>query len=277
MGLSRIAFSLSLIAGSALWSQDLPATVPATPPAPTVLENTGKPIVVPFQCTDEDIHSNGLTCTEDEPCPVFLELAVAGSSGSRVLADGNIHSDSGTLYSILLASDDGGRTWTEPAPRIRAAGLDRIQFFNAEKGWISGEELSPLPQNPFLLVTSDGGKTWTQHAVLNDAAENRFGTIQQFGFSTKDAGTLIVDRGVGSDTGRYALYETSDGGDTWQVKQESTKPIPVKSAAAAASDWRLRVDAPTKSFHIEKRQGQRWTSLAAFQARLDACKPPKPQ
>lgn len=275
MGSSSATIFLALTVSTA-WAQDLPATISPAPPQPVVLENTGKPIVVPFRCTDEDIHSAGLTCTEEEPCPVFLELSVAGSSGNRILAAGNIHTDSGTLYSILLASDDGGRTWTEPLPRIRAAGLDRIQFFNSENGWISGEELLPLPQDPFLLVTRDGGKTWIQHSILNDAAENRIGTIQQFGFSARDLGTLTIDRGVGRDGGRYALYETADGGETWQIKQESTKPIAVKIPPPLSTDWRIRVDAPTKSFYIEKRQGQKWTLLAAFQAKLDPCLPPKP-
>ena len=58
--------------------------------------------------------------------------------------------------------------------------LDRIQFLDSEKGWISGEELSPLPQNPFLLVTSDGGKTWKRRPIFNEEAESRFGAIQQF-------------------------------------------------------------------------------------------------
>jgi hypothetical protein len=270
----RAAIILSAIL--AIRGQDLPTMLAPPVPAPSVLENTGKPMVVPFQCTDEDIHQGGLTCTEEEPCPVFLELTVAGSGGTRILAGGNIHTDAVTLDSVLLASDDGGHTWTEPHERVRAAGLDHIQFYDGEKGWISGEELSPLPQNPFLLVTPDGGKTWTKRPILNESVENRFGTIQVFHFSTKDTGSLIIDRGPGGDNGRYTLYESPDGGDNWLIKQESTKPIAVKMPTPPPADWRIRVDAPTKSFHIEKREGQRWNPVAAFQAKLDSCKPPKP-
>ena len=43
---------------------------------------------------------------------------------------------------ILLASDDGGKTWTEPVPRLRAAALDQIQFIDLQTGWISGQNLS---------------------------------------------------------------------------------------------------------------------------------------
>ena len=82
-----------------------------------------------------------------------------------------------------------------------------------------------------------------------------------------------MDRGQGGDVGRYAV-RVADGGDNWQIKQESTKPIALKVPQPAAPDWRVRVDAPTKSFHVERRQGERWSQVAAFQVKLDSCKPP---
>lgn len=253
---------------------------PATA-APAVLQNNGKPMLLPFQCTDDDIHAGGLSCSEEEPCGVFLELtAVAVSAAGRVFAAGNIHTEAVTLYSVLLSTSDGGQTWTEAYDRIRSAGLDHIQFAGPEKGsgqgWISGEELSPLPQNPFLLVTTDFGKTWTRHAVLNEADENRFGTVQQFTFTVDNVGSLIVDRGSGSDDSRYVLYESPNGGDNWQIKQESKKPLALKTPPAVPSEWRIHVDAVSKAFQIEKRQGDRWMPIASFLVRLDPCKPPKP-
>src|SRR4051794_12039623 len=114
----RIIGLLVLLAGS-LWSQDQPALPPA-PAGPPVLQNTGKPIVVPFQCTEEDIRSAGLSCTEDDPCPVYLELAALESTGIRIFAAGNIHTSTATLYSILLGSEDNGLTWREVYERVRS-------------------------------------------------------------------------------------------------------------------------------------------------------------
>lgn len=253
-----------------------PAPAQPAEPAPVVLENNGKPMLLPFQCTDDDIHTAGLSCSEDEPCGVFLELTLAEAfPGGRIFAAGNIHTESVTLHSVLLASGDGGRTWTEAYSRIRSAGLDHIQLTGADKGWISGEELSPLPQNPFLLVTTDGGKTWTRRPILNDADENRFGTVQQFAFTVDNLGSLIVDRGQGSGD-RYVLYESPNGGDNWQIRQESRKPLALKVPPAVTADWRVHVDAATKAFQIERRQGDRWSPAASFLVRLSPCKPPKP-
>ena len=84
-----------------------------------------------------------------------------------------------TLYSILLASEDGGKTWTEPHPRIRSSGLDQIQFVDFQNGWISGANLQGAPRDPFLLITTDGGKTWRDRPIFE---ESRVAAIERFWF-----------------------------------------------------------------------------------------------
>src|SRR3954454_24173907 len=89
---------------AAAWSQEQPPA-PAVTQAPAgapVLQNAGKPIVVPFRCTDEDIRATGLSCSEQDPCPVYLELASMDSTGIRLFAAGNIHTSNANLYGILL-------------------------------------------------------------------------------------------------------------------------------------------------------------------------------
>jgi hypothetical protein len=253
-----------LLMMAALW-----ASAQTGPPA--VLENSGKPMAVPFLCTEEDIRWAGLSCSDEEPCPVYLELNATESIGNRIFATGNLHSAAVTLYSVLLGSADAGHTWREAHTRIRGAGLDHIQFIDPSTGWTSGESLFPLSQDPFLLLTSDGGETWRQQPVFN---ESRYGSIQQFYFSSKTNGSLILDRGQGSEGDRYALYESPDGGETWAVREESGKPMQLKRAAEP-SEWRIRADGPTRSFHIEHRADGHWTSVAAFAVSSGACKSPQ--
>src|ERR1700674_2807970 len=100
---------LGALAALLALAQDQPPTPPVVPapiaPAvtlPPVIENTGKPMLVPFQCSEEDIRSAGLACSEDDPCQIYLELAVAASAGPRIVAAGNIHAEAATLYSVLL-------------------------------------------------------------------------------------------------------------------------------------------------------------------------------
>jgi photosystem II stability/assembly factor-like uncharacterized protein len=229
--------------------------------------------VAPYSCSAEDIRAGGLSCTEDEPCAIFLEISAVDSNGHRILAAGNIHSESVTLSSVLLTSDDDGKTWTEAYPPIRSAGLDRIQFLDSQNGWISGGELSPLPRNPFFLITSDGGNSWRQRPLFNEEADNRFGAVQQVSFSRTGA-SAVVDRGQGSEV-RYVLFESNDAGDTWQIRQESSKPIALPHPFAPSATWRERPDAATKSSIIERRVPGGWQPVASFAVRLAPCVPPQ--
>lgn len=236
-------------------------------PAPPILENLGKPVIVPFFCAEDDFQWAGLACSEDDPCATYLEISSVESAGSRVFAAGNIHSPAVTLYSELLASEDGGRTWREVSDRVRGAGLDRIQFADSDNGWVGGEVVYPFSSNAFLLVTADGGKSWARQPIFQ---EDRAGGIQDFRFTSKREGRLVFDRGPGEGSNRYELYESRDGGANWTLQGTAAKPQPLGPAAAQA-DWRARADAATQSFQIEKRTGERWTAVAAFAIKLAPC------
>src|SRR5579864_2186928 len=90
----------------ATWAQaptaptvELPKTEPpkTEPPGLPVLRNTGKPMIVPFQCTDDDMEWAGMSCTEEDPCPVYLEVSAVETVGNRIIALANIHSEATTL------------------------------------------------------------------------------------------------------------------------------------------------------------------------------------
>lgn len=239
-------------------------------PAEAVLENTGKPMALPFRCTEEDMAWAGMSCSEEEPCPVYLEVTAAEGVGNQIFATGNLHSDTVSLYSVLLRSQDAGKSWREGYERIRGAGLDHIQFADFVNGWASGETLFPLPQDPFLLITADGGKTWRRQPIFD---ETQAGSIQQFFFSSKNEGSLIIDHGEGSGKERYALYESPNAGGTWGVKQISGKPLRLTHSPDTAEGWRVQADRATGAFRVEQRQGDRWTVAASFAVRVGACKP----
>lgn len=261
----------------AAWAQtagEKPAAEEKPAAQATALENTGKPMAPKFQCTEEDIQSFGLGCTEEEPCPIYLELSAFEPVGNQLFVAGNIHSASNTLYSVLLASSDGGKTWREAFERIRGASLDRILFVDFEHGWITGQIVNPLARDPFVLITSDGGKTWRRQAIFEDS---RAGSIQQIWFDSKTSGSLIFDRGQSGDGPRYELYESLTGGDNWMVREASDQPIRIKRMPAQPenADWRLQAEGGSKSNRIQKRQAGRWTSVASFAVEIEPCKPPQ--
>lgn len=269
--------SVLAVLAALAFGQESPTAKPASPvggeAAPPVLEYAGKPMVVPFQCTDQDIQLAGLACSDEAPCPVYLELDAVAAAGNRIWVGGNLHTAAVTLYSTLFGSDDGGHTWREAADRVRFAGIDSIQFLDPDTGWAAGQKISPLPQDAFLLLTTDGGKSWRLRSVFSDSADNKLGAIQQFSFPAKDSGSLIIDRGQGSDSDRYELYESPDGGESWSFRQSSRKPLTLPRPPVVSTSWRLRADSRTHAYHLERRQGERWSSIAAFSVPIGVCKP----
>jgi len=233
--------------------------------AETSLENTGKPMRVAYECKAADTQAAGLGCSEDDPCPVYLELASVEAVGNKLFLAGNLHTPMSTLYSVLLESEDAGATWIEPHPRTRTSGLDQIQFSDFQHGWISGANLQGAPRDPFLLITSDGGKTWRERPIFE---ESRVAAIEHFGFDSPQHGTLLIDARL--DNGKHELYETQTGGESWAIQENSGQPS--HAAKEKPAGWRVRADAASHSYVIEKSENNRWQKVASFLVNVATCK-----
>lgn len=226
------------------------------------------PVHVAYECTDADRDAFGLTCTMDDPCPVFLELGSADAAGARLFAAGNLHTKSVTLYGIVLASDDNGVTWTEPNPRIPASALEQVEFHDLQNGWITGESIDPLARNPFLLITTDGGLTWRQKLIAEDT---KYGTVTQFHFDTPARGELVLDTPQPRQV-HQELYETNTGGEDWELKQVNNSAIKLKNARVAGQGpLRVRADAPSGTFVVERGAGRTWNRVASFTVHVADC------
>jgi hypothetical protein len=235
-----------------------------------------EPVKVPFACAEDELQAAGLLCTEEEPCAIYLELSAIAPAGKKIFVAGNLHANSGTLDSILLSSDDGGLTWKEPAPRVRAAAIEQLEIYDLEHGWAAGEIQYPLPADPFFLVTSDGGQTWRQRPVSDDGGP---GAIQRFWFDSAQHGELIVDAGKSSPGGRYVTWESETGGGSWMVRGATDKLPALKHVPPSVEpDFRIRA-AGEKSYLIEVRKGEKWETLATFPIEIASCsiKPPEPK
>lgn len=258
---------------------------PPKPPEPAVeakaepvkYEYAGKPIVLPQQCTEEDIQSLGLTCTREDPCPAYLELAAQEVVANTIVLTGNIHTREATLASVLLVSEDLGKTWVEPLARIKSGVLDQVQFVDFQNGWVAGQVMQQLPRDPFLLISNDGGRSWRRRPLYDDG---RVGAIEQFWFDTKSTGGLIVDRTrAGEPQAKYEVYESQTGGASWTLREVNSKlTVPKRSKVPVPNtDFRLRADAKLNAYRLERRQGAQWQTLASFAIGLAPCMPPEPK
>src|SRR5258708_35186757 len=143
----KVVLSAALLFAWAVCAQEPvaapPSATPKVEPAkvesgqPPVLENRGKPMRVSFECTDDDMQWAGMSCSEEEPCPVYLEVSAMEPAGTRLIVLANIHTESITLYSVLLTSEDAGATWREPYDRTRGAGLHHGPLLDFQRGCIN--------------------------------------------------------------------------------------------------------------------------------------------
>jgi hypothetical protein len=257
-----------------LWLAQLLSTAflsAQTPPPETpVLEYTGPPLTVPYPCDDADLEWAGLACG-DAPCPIYVEMSFAAAQAKTILIAGNFHGSAVTLGSLLLRSEDGGRTWREAFARIRGAELDHIQMLDAQNAWVSGEVVQPVALDPFFLISGDGGKSWDRVALFEEGTP---GAILQFSFDSKEHGLAVVDRGGGE--GRYALYESRSGGRSWTLEDTSDEPLRLK--APPDPEWRVRAE--PKLYRLEHLEDTRWSPFASFAIPSAKCRtaaPAEPQ
>lgn len=203
-----------------------------------------------------------MSCSDQEPCPIYLELSSVSAKGTKIALAGNLHGTSVTLFSILLTSDDGGATWKEPAVRIPSAALEQVQLLDSTHGWAAGETQVPLTRDPFFLITTADG-AWDRKALGEDGTA---GAVQRFWFDTPDHGELIIDEG------QYVLYETHNGGESWKVVSKTKQATKLGNAPTVENvDYRLTTDNKSHAYVVEKREGEKWNKVASFPVQVASC------
>jgi photosystem II stability/assembly factor-like uncharacterized protein len=151
---------------------------------------------------------------------------------------------------FVIKSTDKGATWKYINMSAYATTLIDAYFFNENEGFVVGSA-APQSGGGIVLYTNDGGETWTEKFRTNQLSDriwkiqtpdnvNFFGSIESFAAETKtrmirssDRGNTweivtvdeefydiqmvgFIDRLHGWTGGAEKLFETTDGGDTWE-------------------------------------------------------------
>ena len=107
-------------------------------------------------------------------------------------------------FGIVMASDDGGRTWHQQETPIESS-LFGVRFTDPHHGFAVGIDST-------IIHTDDGGATW--RAVRSPIAQRSLYDV----FVRGDHGWIVGDAGT--------VLKTSDGGTTWSVES-----LPIELAA----------------------------------------------
>jgi hypothetical protein len=239
-------------------------------PEATKLTFKGEPLVLPLECWEEDLLRAGLVCNDVTPCSLVMELVAIGELGNTVFVMGNVHADAGTVSSVILSSNDGGNTWTEPLGRIPGGSLEVFRTVDAKHGWIGGQQWeadsSPIP---FLLSTRNGGKRWIDRYLWEE--DDRNGMVLEFDFEDPRHGFLIIER-TNAEVDPFELYETRTGGSSWNIREVTSEEPTIPFDPVQAEDqWRLRSETSGGAYWVEQREDDEWRPVASFAPKVGVC------
>ena len=163
---------------------------------------------------------------------------------------------------------DGGKTWT--AGTVPDA--DKLDFRDVEAfGEATAYLLSAGPgEDSRIYKTTDGGKSWVRKPVSEEA---RSGALEAFWFESRDSGTLLIDLIRPNETGaRHERYVTMTGGDSWSLEEVSAKTLGLKRGPPRDPPWRVRADAKSHGFVLERNLGTgEWEITARFPIEVGSC------
>ena len=119
-------------------------------------------------------------------------------------------------------STDAGKTWSPIIVPGLQGNITRIQFQDAQRGWMLG-------LNGIALRTLDGGATWSLVTLPMPAARSGGTTVPALNavaFADVNSGWMVGEEGL--------VLATRDGGSTWDLQPSGT-PYALKSVFARDS------------------------------------------
>ena len=133
---------------------------------------------------------------------------------------------SGTYRAAIVATSDGGATWSTQTVPSGVDTLRDVDFVDALHGWAVGYSTAAdgATINGAVVATSDGGATWKRQTVPS-------GTdwLSSVDFADLSHGWAVV-------RGTDAILTTSDGGATWALKNAPTGGLPQYLYGVAFAD-----------------------------------------
>ena len=143
---------------------------------------------------------------------------------------------------VVLATGDGGATWTDVTPTGLTRIITGVSFVDAEHGWAGAS-------GGRVLRTTNGGATWA--TVRAGAA----------------TGALAVDfvsltRGWASEPSAGRLWRTSDGGATWNLVRRFVGADRYRASSIDFTDathgWAGAEDSQSNSVSVTADGGRTW-------------------
>lgn len=187
----------------------IPSETPELAPLPAAVETYAVPAgdaLEPFSSgTRLDIHHIRMLTQS-------AGWAVAGKKGGDAAQPEAEH---------ILTTQDGGKSWFEISPPQPANGMPQVALLEAAspaQAWVvySPADIQETPGAYFVWRTQDGGETWQPSNLLDTSGLETVFFPDVLQFVDPLHGWLLVHVGAGMSHDYVVLYQSQDGGVTWQ-------------------------------------------------------------
>lgn len=118
----------------------------------------------------------------------------------------------GVTETQIVRTNDGGITWYNVTPPNLTETGYSVELFALDNDhvWIQKPDFENYPNRGAQYRTRDGGMTW-----MNSMTPFSGGDLK---FLDADNGWMLADLGVGAGSMGVSIFQTTDGGATWEQK-----------------------------------------------------------
>jgi photosystem II stability/assembly factor-like uncharacterized protein len=183
---------------------------------------------------------------------MFIDASPINALTGWVLLSNCIQPMTGPCHYAVVATSDGGRTWSKaaqvgPSVDVSDSGIPRkLTFINTKDGFFYGSTSA--------FATHDGGRTWTPL----DLQASWFAEI-------KGRGTTAWVISYPCAKGTLCPYEvrlSADAGRTWSAPHPLPMGFSPEDVVAIADTGLLVSSVPTGDMELTLDRGMTWTSIA---------------
>ena len=115
----------------------------------------------------------------------------------------------GVTEEEIVRTDDGGVTWYNVTPSgLTETGYSVFTYFlNEKNAWLQIADNNNYPNGGTLYRTTDGGITWQNFETPFSSGDLEF--------IDENNGWILADLGVGAGSMAVSVFQTKNGGETW--------------------------------------------------------------
>jgi photosystem II stability/assembly factor-like uncharacterized protein len=132
----------------------------------------------------------------------------------------------------VLATTDGGRSWTSQYPGVEGGWLVSVAATDARHVWAVGHQGSADLGKGLILASSDGGRTWRRQRLPTGLVP----TAVAFADARHGWAVAVEDAADASPPVRYSVLSTSDGGAHWRISYSAAAGDVLNGLAAVGAD-----------------------------------------